>query len=316
MTRLVAMTFWGREKFLEKPAAHDEHGAHSHGSHVPHESPPSMWVPLAVLAVLATIGGFVGISPAFTGGHHVGGRLNIVNFLQPIIWNSVTGEFGTGHGATAEEAHAPATEPTHAQTGETRVFVPVPSERAHDTGGFNLAHAVTNALGSHTLAEWVFIVISLFAAGVGIGLGYLFYVRDPRLPERWATRLGPLYRASYNKYWVDEFYGLLVTRRTMDLARLVFTIDSKVIDGLVNGSAWLTRLSSRVTGGADKYVVDGLVNSIAAFIIRLMSPLFRAAQTGFTQNYALVMVLGLVVAVALLFGGDIVRQLRIMVGLS
>jgi hypothetical protein len=35
-----------------------------------------------------------------------------------------------------------------------------------------------------------------------------------------------------------------------------------------------------------------------------MSPLFRAAQTGFTQNYALVMVLGLAAAVALMFGGD------------
>jgi NADH-quinone oxidoreductase subunit L len=172
-------------------------------------------------------------------------------------------------------------------------------------------------LGSHTAAEWIFILISLFAAGIGIGLGVLFYVRDPRLPERWAVRLAPLYRASYNKYWVDEFYGLVITRRTMDLARAVFAIDSKVIDGVVNGSAWLTRLSSRVTGGVDKYVVDGLVNSIAAFIIRLMSPLFRAAQTGFTQNYALVMVLGLVAAVALLFGADIVRQLRTIIpGLS
>ena len=46
-----------------------------------------MWVPLAVLAVLATIGGFVGIGPAFTGGHHPGGRMNIVNWLDPIIWN-------------------------------------------------------------------------------------------------------------------------------------------------------------------------------------------------------------------------------------
>ena len=46
-----------------------------------------MWVPLAVLAVLATIGGFVGISTAFTGGEHIGGRMNIVNFLDPIIWN-------------------------------------------------------------------------------------------------------------------------------------------------------------------------------------------------------------------------------------
>ena len=141
--------------------------------------------------------------------------------------------------------------------------------------------------------------------------------RDPRLPDQWAARLGPLYRASYNKYWIDELYGMLITRRIMDLSRLVFAIDSKVIDGVVNGSAWFTRLSSRITGGADKYVVDGLVNSIAAFIIRLMSPLFRAAQTGLTQNYALVMVLGLVAAVALLFGVDIIRQLRTMIlGLS
>jgi hypothetical protein len=41
--------------------------------------------------------------------------------------------------------------------------------------------------------------------------------------------------------------------------------------------------------------------------MRLMSPLFRAAQTGFTQNYALVMVLGLVAAVALFFGADILQ---------
>ncbi len=41
--------------------------------------------------------------------------------------------------------------------------------------------------------------------------------------------------------------------------------------------------------------------------MRLMSPLFRAAQTGFTQNYALVMVLGLMVAVArVLCASDIV----------
>src|SRR5918911_984728 len=70
----------------EHEAAHtDEHG-HHHGSHVPHESPRSMWIPLVALAVLATIGGFLGISPAFTGGSHVGGKLNIVNWLEPVIW--------------------------------------------------------------------------------------------------------------------------------------------------------------------------------------------------------------------------------------
>jgi NADH:ubiquinone oxidoreductase subunit 5 (subunit L)/multisubunit Na+/H+ antiporter MnhA subunit len=83
-----------------------------------------------------------------------------------------------------------------------------------------------------------------------------------------------------------------------------------VVDGAVNGSARLTKLASRITGGVDQYFVDGLVNAIAAFIIRLMSPLFRAAQTGFAQNYALVMVFGLVAAVALFFGADILRAVR------
>src|SRR5687768_18318319 len=135
MTRLMAMTFWGRERFLEAPAGgeadeahasaydkglapHDAvysaagdrprhepgehvgpeteevvshvapgHGGHGHGVHMPHESPPSMWVPLVVLAVLATIGGLVGIGPAFkfiTGTEHPGGRMNIVNWLNPV----------------------------------------------------------------------------------------------------------------------------------------------------------------------------------------------------------------------------------------
>jgi NADH:ubiquinone oxidoreductase subunit 5 (subunit L)/multisubunit Na+/H+ antiporter MnhA subunit len=96
----------------------------------------------------------------------------------------------------------------------------------------------------------------------------------------------------------------------MDAARAVYAFDSKVVDGAVNGLAALARLSSRITGGIDKYVVDGLVNTIAAFIVRLMSPLFRAAQTGFTQNYALVMVLGLMLAVVLLFWPDIAAKLR------
>ena len=324
MTRLMAMTFWGREKFLETPAggeadeAHalayakgkkphdavkfaagdrprhepgehvgpihetaDEHVAldieHVHGAHTPHESPPSMWVPLVVLAIFATIGGFIGISTAFTGGKEVGGRMNIVNWLNPVIWNQSTRQFGT-----PELVDKPNSEP-----------------RESSTASFNLAHAVEAKLGSETATEWVFIIISLVAAGVGIALGLLFYIKSPNLADVWSARLGPLYRASFNKYWIDEFYGMAFTRRTMDLARAVFAFDSKIVDGAVNGSAWLTRLSSRITGGTDKYLVDGLVNAIAGFVVRLMSPIVRAVQTGFIQNYALVMVIGLLVAVAL-----------------
>jgi NADH-quinone oxidoreductase subunit L len=361
MTRLMAMTFWGRERFLEGHAGgeadeahasaydkglaphdathsaagdrprHDagehvgpvhedvshhvathghatEHDGHEHGAHVPHESPPSMWVPLAVLAVLATIGGFVGIGPAFnfiTGTDHPGGKINIVNWLNPIIWDPATREFktaeGAGHGETAAAPAAEHGSTPAAEHGTT------PGEAAH---GFNLAHAIDNVIHNHTATEWIFIAISLIAAGIGMLLGALFYLWRPGLPAIWAQRLRPLYQASYNKYWVDEFYGLAITRRTMDAARAVFTFDSRVVDGLVNGLATVSRGVSRVVGGIDKYFVDGLVNTIAAFISRLMSPLFRAAQTGFAQNYALVMVLGLMIAVGVFFAKDIAQAVR------
>src|SRR5436190_20128544 len=233
MTRLVAMTFWGREKFLERPAGgeadeahahaydigvapHDarlesagdrprhepgEHVGpvhedvslhlsavpHEHGAHLPHESPRSMWIPLAVLAVLATIGGFIGISPAFTGGKHVGGRLNIVNFLDPIIWNPTTRYFGTeemldSYGkplAGVESRPILTTAPTP---------VAVTDVYGHEEG-FNLAHGLESKLRNELATEWVFIIISVLVAGLGIGLGFLFYVKDTRLPDLWAARL-------------------------------------------------------------------------------------------------------------------------------
>jgi len=313
MTRLVAMTFWGKEKFLNGHAhtsgheVHDDHDTPHHETHIPHESPRSMWVPLAVLAVLATIGGFVGISTAFTGGKHVGGRLNIVNFLDPIVWNPSTGNFGT-HEVVDSYGKPLAHDVAHTEPATTEPAKGAPEHAEapplYGKESFNLAHAVESTIHNEWLTEVLFIVISLMVAGIGIALGYLFYVKDTRQPDLWAARLRPLYQASYHKYWVDEFFGWAVTRRVMDAARAVYTVDAKVVDGAVNGSAWLTRLSSRITGGTDQYFVDGLVNAVAAFVARLMSPLFRAAQTGLTQNYALVMVLGLAAVVAMMFGAD------------
>ncbi|HKG48602.1 MAG TPA: NADH-quinone oxidoreductase subunit L, partial [Pyrinomonadaceae bacterium] len=287
MTRLMAMTFWGRERFLEAraggeadeahAAAYDKgltqhdatyaaagdrprhepgehvgpvhedathhvathgHGDH-HGAHMPHESPPSMWVPLAVLAVLATIGGFVGIGPAFrtvTGSQHPGGRVNISNWLAPIIWNPVTREFNVphadgGHGAApAETAHAETTAPVNEGTAEAGHGT---TAAAYGDTGFNLAHAVEGATHSELATEWIFIVISLVVAGTGMLLGGLFYVWRPALAGIWAQRLRPVYVASYNKYWVDELYGWAVTRRTMDLARAVYRFDAGIVDGIV-----------------------------------------------------------------------------------
>jgi NADH-quinone oxidoreductase subunit L len=389
MTRLMALTFWGKERFLEvraggqadeaHAAAYDEgkaihiaidpsvadrphhgpedrvgiahvleteavgeaeatdtrgrdihdhhdthesagHDEHPHGSVIPHESPRSMWMPLAVLAILATVGGFVGISPAFkfiTSSEHPGGRLNIINWLDPVIWNPATGQFSKESAAEVraieERNRAAAGREAVREEGSNRAPLATESEpggeesvQPYGDTGFNLAHAVQNTLGgSHAAAEWFFIVVSLLAAGLGMGLAYLFYVKRPELPDIWAARLSTFYRASFNKYWVDEIYGALFTRRTMDAARGVYAVDSKGIDGAVNGAAWLTRRLSSLTGAFDRLVVDGAVNGVAGFIKLLMSPLLRAAQTGVTANYALVMIIGLIFAVGMFFGGEI-----------
>jgi NADH-quinone oxidoreductase subunit L len=53
MTRMMVMTFWGTERFDK---------THHH----PHESPKIMTIPLIVLAVLSTIGGFIGVPYAMS----------------------------------------------------------------------------------------------------------------------------------------------------------------------------------------------------------------------------------------------------------
>src|SRR5919199_3599785 len=113
-----------------------------------------MWVPLAVLAVLATVGGFVGISPAFAGGKHIGGRLNIVNWLEPVVWNPQTRQFGEepSEETVAGEGKAPlptTSEPQDQVPGKTKGKEGV---APYGDTGFNLARAAEESLGSHTAA--------------------------------------------------------------------------------------------------------------------------------------------------------------------
>src|SRR5579872_582780 len=57
--RAFFLAFFGEPRW--KTAGHDDHGHDDHGHGAPHESPPSMWIPLAVLAVLSLVGGYINI---------------------------------------------------------------------------------------------------------------------------------------------------------------------------------------------------------------------------------------------------------------
>jgi NADH-quinone oxidoreductase subunit L len=76
MTSMMVMTFWSNERFDK-----------SH--HHPHESPKTMTIPLIVLAVLSTIGGFIGV-PHVLSSVFTHNDVNVIEHtLEPAIAHPV-----------------------------------------------------------------------------------------------------------------------------------------------------------------------------------------------------------------------------------
>ena len=97
-----------------------------------------------------------------------------------------------------------------------------------------------------------------------------------------------------------------VVSGTFASGRGLWAFDRKVVDGAVNGSGWVTLVSSWLSGLTDRTVVDGLVNLIGR-ICEEGSFSFRRLQTGLVQNYALLMLFGIFafVSIYLFFRGGL-----------
>jgi NADH-quinone oxidoreductase subunit L len=133
-----------------------------------------------------------------------------------------------------------------------------------EAGGISLAHHDSSDALAIGLA-----VLSLFVAGSGLGLGWLFYVKQPTWPALFVGRIQGVYRLVLNKFKVDEYYDLIFIRPLVLSSLWVWKwVDAFLIDGIVNHVGRLTRLTGNVLG------------------------LF---QTGNVQTYALFMVIGAVI---------------------
>jgi NADH-quinone oxidoreductase subunit L len=147
-------------------------------------------------------------------------------------------------------------------------------------------------------AAYLLMIVSLAIAASGIWLAYVIYLKREGLAERLAASWSSVHNLLYRKYYMDEIYDALFVNRTKDLASTLGAFDRTVIDGLgVDGSAWLTRFTSRVSIWWDTWIVDGLVN-LGARIIWLFSFPVRLVQNGLVQSYALVIVVGVLMIFA------------------
>jgi len=110
--------------------------------------------------------------------------------------------------------------------------------------------------------DWMMGWASVGVAVAGILLAACFYYWKIFSAEKMAQTFAPIYRLLKNKYYVDEFYGWMVEKIVFGLASVFTWFDDNVVDdGMVDGLGW----TARKMGG-----------------------FFRLTQTGYVQNYALV----------------------------
>ncbi len=142
-------------------------------------------------------------------------------------------------------------------------------------GSFGPALAVKPLPVESASTTTILLVFSGLVALAGVFIAYLMYHRNrATLPVRAGKLAGPLYAFSRNKWYWDEVYNLLVVQAGLLTMRGLSMFDKYVIDGAVNGVAWLTKQSARQ---------------------------LRKVQTGFVGNYAFYMAIGLVLIVALFY---------------
>ncbi|MBI2848839.1 MAG: NADH-quinone oxidoreductase subunit L [Chloroflexi bacterium] len=104
--------------------------------------------------------------------------------------------------------------------------------------------------------------MSMGVAVLGILVAYLAYGAQWLSTERVARIFAPVYTLLVRKYWFDELYQSIIDRILLAFSNLVDSFDRVVVDGAVNGVAWVVVS----TGGGLRKVETGKVQSYALVI--------------------------------------------------
>jgi NADH-quinone oxidoreductase subunit L len=123
-------------------------------------------------------------------------------------------------------------------------------------------------------AKYGLMLISGAISIVAILLAYMLYVREPWIPGLVRATTQGLYKALWNKWYVDELY------------------EETIVDPL--------RKSGKFAVGIDDFFLDGLIWMVTV-IPRTIGYALRGLQSGMLQGYAVTMVGGLAVIMLLMF---------------
>jgi NADH-quinone oxidoreductase subunit L len=141
--------------------------------------------------------------------------------------------------------------------------------------------------------DFALAALSVGLAVVGFLAGSSLYrtyrERDP------LRRLGPLYTLLERKYYLDDIYLQGIVRPIQySVSRFINWTNQRILDGAVNGFAWVTRKFGSGTDAVDRRLVDGAVNRVAIGT-GWTGGLLRYVQSGNVQRYAVILFAGVTI---------------------
>ncbi|MFA6702421.1 MAG: NADH-quinone oxidoreductase subunit L [Dysgonamonadaceae bacterium] len=114
--------------------------------------------------------------------------------------------------------------------------------------------------------DWTVATISISVAIIAILLATALYRKPNNIPSKIVSKTKGLYKAAYNRFYIDEIY--------------LFITKSIIFKGISQPFAWF-----------DRHIIDGAMNGLA-WITNWTSVKIRGFQSGQVQWYAYVFLLG------------------------
>ena len=108
----------------------------------------------------------------------------------------------------------------------------------------------SDGLAFELVTEWAVAIPSILIGLAGIGVAWVLYKKPNEMPQKLASTFKTAYKWSYNKFYMDELY-LFVTKKIIFnlISRPIAWFDRNVVDGSMNGIAWVTTRASRQIRG-------------------------------------------------------------------
>ena len=143
-------------------------------------------------------------------------------------------------------------------------------------------------------------MISLVVAGIGILMSIFFYLFKTIDAKKMANAFNKikLYNLSYNKFYIDEIYNIVLYKPFLAFSWLCSKLDWDLYDQkFIDGWGWLTIKLSDKSGEADYNWLDQKIVDGFGRLTQYFGRNLKLTQNGVVQNYLLGGIMGLLLLI-------------------